>query len=528
MKVLVSDNLGEAGIRMLEEEKGIDVDVKTGLNPEALKTIIPAYDGLIIRSATKVTEDLLNAATRLKVVGRAGIGLDNVDIPAATKRGIIVMNTPGGNVITTAEHTIGMLMALSRNVPEGTASLKAGRWDKKKLQGREIYNKTLGVIGYGKIGSIVADLARGLKMQVIVYDPFVAPEQFEKAGFESVALEDLYRRSDYITVHVPKFKETVGLLNQDAFDRMKDGVMIINCARGGIVDESALLDALESGKVAGAALDVFETEPPGSAPLIQHERLVCTPHLGASTMEAQTKVAVDVARQMIDYLKFGTIMNAVNVPSITGDLLKQLKPLLTLADHIGTLLIQLIPGPIQEVSIEYAGDFMGLDLTPVSTAVLRGLLAPVVKDDVNFVNAQILAKERGIRVREIKSDTPEEYISLITVRVTTPKVTHTVSGTLFGKDKIRIVKINNFRLELIPEGHLALIYTLDKPGAIGSFSSLLGSRKIRIDQMHLGREESGKMNIVYLKTNIRISDAVVEQLIALPLIISLTRLEFET
>ena len=528
MKVLVSDNLGEAGIRMFQEEEGIEVDVKTGLAPEALKSIIQEYDGLVIRSATKVTEDLLGAATRLKVVGRAGIGLDNVDIPAATKRGIIVMNTPGGNVITTAEHAIGMLMALSRNVPEGTASLKAGRWDKKKLQGREIYNKILGVIGYGKIGSIVADLARGLKMKVIVYDPYVTLEQIEKTGFESVSLEELYRRSDYITVHVPKFKETIGLLNKDVFEQMKDGVMIINCARGGIVDEDALYAALESGKVAGAALDVFEKEPPGICPLIEHERLICTPHLGASTQEAQTKVAVDVAGQIIEYLNYGTIMNAVNVPSVTGDLLKKLRPLLTLADHIGSLQTQLIRGPIEKVSIEYAGDFKELDLSPVTTAVFRGLLAPVVKDDVNFVNAQVLAKDRGIKIKEIISDTAEEYINLITVRVSTPKVTNTVSGTLFGKDKMRIVKINNFRLELIPEGHLALIYTLDKPGAIGSFSSLLGSKKISIDQMHLGREETGKMNIIFLKTNIRISDTVVEKLLDLPLIISVTRLEFET
>jgi D-3-phosphoglycerate dehydrogenase len=464
MKVLVSDNLGQAGIQMLQEEDGIDVDVKTELAHEELRSIIGEYDALIIRSATKVSEDLLDAATRLKVVGRAGIGLDNVDIPAATKRGIIVMNTPGGNVITTAEHSIGMLLALSRNVPEGTASLKAGRWDKKKLQGREIFNKTLGVIGYGKIGSIVADRARGLKMKVIVHDPYVTPEQIEKAGYESVSLEDLYRRSDYITVHVPKFKETTGLLNKEAFDLMKDGVMIVNCARGGIVDEDALYAALQSGKVAGAALDVFESEPPGICPLIEHERLICTPHLGASTQEAQTKVAVDVAAQIIDYLKYGTILNAVNVPSVTGDLLKKLKPLLTLANHIGSLQTQLIRGPIEEVSIEYAGDFKGLDLSPVSIAVLRGLLAPVVKDDVNFVNAQVLAKERGITVKEITSDASEEYINLITVRVTTPKVTNMVSGTLFGKNKIRIVTINNFRLELIPQGHLALIYTLNKPG----------------------------------------------------------------
>jgi len=507
MKVLVSDNLGEAGIRMLQEEKGIEVDVKTGLDHEALKNFIGAYDGLIIRSATKVTEDLLNAATRLKVVGRAGIGLDNVDIPAATKRGIIVMNTPGGNVITTAEHAIGMLLALSRNVPEGTASLKAGRWDKKKLQGREIFNKILGIIGYGKIGSIVADRARGLKMKVIVYDPFVTPEQIEKAGFENVSLEELFRRSDYITVHVPKFKETTGLLNKDAFEQMKDGVMIVNCARGGIVDEDDLYAALQSGKVAGAALDVFENEPPGICPLIEHEHLICTPHLGAS---------------------HDTILNAVNVPSVTGDLLKNLKPILTLADHMGSLQTQLIRGPIEEVSIEYAGDFKELDLSPVTIAVLRGLLAPVVKDDVNFVNAQVLAKERGIKVKEITSDASEEYINLITVRVTTPKVANTVSGTIFGKNKMRIVKINNFRLELIPQGHLALIYTLDKPGAIGSFSSLLGNKKINIDQMHVGQEETGKMNIIFLKTNVRISDNLVEQLLDLPLIISVTRLEFET
>jgi len=526
MKVLVSDNLGEAGVQMLQAEEGIGVDVRTGLAHEELKSIIGEYDALVIRSATKVSEDLLDAAKRLKVVGRAGIGLDNVDIPAATKRGIIVMNTPGGNVITTAEHAIGMLLALSRNVPEGTASLKAGRWDKKKLQGREIFNKTLGVIGFGKIGSIVADRARGLKMQVIVYDPYVTPEQIEKAGFESVSLEELFRRSDYITVHVPKLKETTGLLNKKAFDQMKNGVMVVNCARGGIVDEDDLYAALQSGKVAGAALDVFANEPPGINPLIEHEHLICTPHLGASTHEAQTKVAVDVACQMIDYLKYGTIMNAVNVPSVTGDLLKKLKPLLTLADHIGSLQTQLIRGPIEEVSIEYAGDFKGFDLSPVSTAVLRGLLAPVVKDDVNFINAQVLAKERGIKVKETSSDESEEYINLITVQVKTPKFTNTVSGTIFGKNKMRIVKINNFRLELIPEGHLALIYTLDKPGAIGSFAGLLGSKKINIDQMQVGQEETGKMNIIFLKTNVRISEKVIEQMLDMPLIISVTPLEF--
>jgi D-3-phosphoglycerate dehydrogenase len=313
-KVLVSDDLSEFGIKIFQETEGIEVDVKTGLSPEALKSIIGDYDALVIRSATKVTEDLLGAAKKLKVVGRAGIGLDNVDIPAATKRGVIVMNTPTGNVITTAEHAIAMMMALTRNIPLGTSSLKAGRGEKKSLRGREVYLKYLGVIGFGKIGSIVADRARGLKMHVLVHDPLIADEQIRKDGFEPVSLEELYRRSDYITVHVPKIKDTIGLLNKAAFDQMKDGVMIINCARGGIVDEDDLNEALTSGKVAGAALDVFEVEPPGANKLFSHDRVICTPHLGASTVEAQINVAVEVAEQIIDYLKNGKIVNAVNAP----------------------------------------------------------------------------------------------------------------------------------------------------------------------------------------------------------------------
>jgi len=389
MKVLVSDNLGEIGIQMFEEEEGIEVDVNTGLPPEELKGIIGDYDGLVIRSATKVTKDLLNAAANLKVVGRAGIGLDNVDIPEATKRGIVVMNTPSGNVITTAEHAIAMMMALTRNIPEGTTSLKKGQWDKKKLQGREIFNKKLGVIGFGKIGSIVADRARGLKMRVIIHDANVADEQIEKAGFKSVSIEQLYQEADYITVHVPKLDSTIGLLNKAAFDQMKDGVMVINCARGGIVDEDDLNDALKSGKVAGAALDVFETEPPGACRLFEHGRVICTPHLGASTKEAQTNVAVGVAEQIIDFLKNGTVLNAVNVPSVAGEDLARLGPFLSLADRMGCLQAQITKGPIQEVIIEYNGDFGDLDLAPVSTAVLKGLLAEVVKDDVNFVSSSM-------------------------------------------------------------------------------------------------------------------------------------------
>ncbi len=526
MKVLVSDNLGEIGIQMMQAADGIEVDVKTGLSPEEIKAIIGGYDALVIRSATKVTEDLLSAAAKLKVVGRAGIGLDNVDIPAATKRGVVVMNTPTGNVITTAEHTIAMIMALSRNIPVGTATLKAGQWEKKRLQGREVFNKWLGVIGFGKIGSIVADRGRGLKMRVMVHDPFVAPEQIEKAGFKSVGLEELYRTADFITVHVPKVKGTEKLIGRAAFAQMKEGVMIVNCARGGILDEEALDEALASGKVTGAALDVFEKEPPGTCRLFSHERVICTPHLGASTVEAQTNVAVAIAEQIIAYLKDGTIVNAVNVPSITGELLKKLGPYLTLADRIGLLQAQLSRGPVKKVEIIYEGDFNGLDLSPVSTAMLKGLLTPMVRDAVNFVNSAVIAKEMGIKVIESTSTESDHFINLISLRVATTDMTTTVAGTIYGKCEPRIVKIDNFGLELIPEGHLALIYNEDKPGAIGSIGTALGRHDINISRMQVGQDQDGENNIIFLRTDTLIPEDVLEELRALPQVRTVTPLEF--
>ncbi len=525
MKVLVSDVLGEVGIKMFQEEPGLGVDVKTGLAPDELKSIIGEYDALVIRSATQVTEEILEAAKALKVVGRAGIGLDNVDIPAATKRGVVVMNTPTGNVITTAEHTIAMMMALTRNIPWGTSTLKSGLWEKKKLQGREVFNKVLGVIGLGKIGSIVADRARGLKMRVIVHDSFVAPEQIEKAGFEPVSLDELYRRADYITLHVPKLKETTGLLNKAAFEKMKDGVMIINCARGGIVDEADLNQALLSGKVAGAALDVFENEPPGVCPLFEVDRVICTPHLGASTLEAQTNVAVQVAEQIIAYLKGGTIINAVNVPAVTGELLEKIGPLLTLSDRMGCLLAQLAAGPVKEVVIEYAGDFQDLDLSPLTTAVLKGLLTPMVKDDVNFVNAQVLAKERGIKVTETTIPEADEFINLITVKAYYDDGKSKVAGTIFGQKDPRVVNINNFRLELHPHDRFILIHNHDKPGAIGSIGNLLGDHKINISRMRVGQEEGGDKTMIFLRTGDPIPDDVMDKLAALPLIISVRAFE---
>ncbi|MGD8292145.1 MAG: phosphoglycerate dehydrogenase [Desulfobacterales bacterium] len=525
MKVLVSDVLGDIGIEMFQQEPGVDVDVKTGLTPAEIENIIGEYDALVIRSATKVTEEILAAAENLKVVGRAGIGLDNVDIPAATKRGVVVMNTPTGNVITTAEHTIAMMMALTRNIPRGTSTLKAGLWEKKKLQGREVYNKILGVVGLGKIGSIVADRARGLKMQVIVHDPFVTSEQIEKAGFEAVSLEQLYQRADYITVHVPKLKDTIGLLNKAAFKQMKDGVMIVNCARGGIVDEADLQEALIAGKVAGAALDVFETEPPGVCPLLDIDRVICTPHLGASTLEAQTNVAVQVAEQIIAYLKQGTIINAVNVPAVSGELLEKIGPLLTLGDRMGCLLAQLSEGPVEEVVIEYAGDFQSFDLSPVKTAVIKGLLTPMVKDTVNSVNAEVMARERGIKVTETTVAETEEYLNLITVRAVTDKGTGKVAGTIFGRKDPRVVNINNFRLELHPHDRFVLIHNHDKPGAIGSIGTLLADYQINISRMRVGQEEGGDKTMIFIRTDTEISEEVLEKLRELPLNITVKAFE---
>lgn len=526
MKVLISDKLADIGVKMFQEADGIDVDVKVGLSPDQLKAIIGEYDGLVIRSATKVTKDILEAASpRLRVVGRAGIGLDNVDIPTATKRGVVVMNTPEGNVVTTAEHAIAMMLALSRNIPQGTAALKAGRWQKKELQGKEVFKKTLGVLGYGRIGSIVADRAQGLKMKVIIHDPYAKKEMVEQRGFEMVSLEELFKRSDYLTIHVPKLKETTNLINKESFDLMKPGVMLIHCARGGIVNEKDLADALKSGKVAGAALDVFETEPPGDSPLFAFDNVICTPHLGASTAEAQTNVAVAVAEQIIHYLKTGTIMNAVNAPSVTGELLTKLQPYLTLAERIGCLHAQLTSGAVTEITIKYSGDFQDLDMAPVTIASLKGLLTPILKDGVNFVNAPAIAKERGMKITESRSVESEDYSTLITMEATAERGSNTISGTIFGKREPRIVRINDFRLEVYPAGHLLLIHNMDKPGAIGSIGIVLGQHRINIARMHVGQEKDGKRNVIFIDTDTPAPPEALKELRALPLVKSVIPLE---
>ncbi len=528
MKVLISDKLGEAGIEIFEQDPDIDVDVNTELSPEELLEEIHQYDALVIRSATRVTADLLEAAEKLKVVGRAGIGLDNVDINAATQKGVVVMNTPTGNTVTTAEHAIAMMMALSRNIPQGTASLRAGRWEKKKLQGQELMGKTLGLLGYGKIGSIVADRARGLRMNVVVYDPNVNPEKIEKSGFKSVTLPELYQQADYITVHVPKIKKTIGMLNKEAFAQMKDGVMLINCARGGIINESDLCAALKSGKIGGVALDVFETEPPGQeCPLLTFDNVICTPHLGASTKEAQTNVAVDIANQIIAYLKSGTVINAVNAPSVTGERLEKLKPYLELAERIGRLQAQLIEGKLREVIIEYNGDYHGLELDPVSTALLNGLLDPLIKDMVNAVNAPAIAQDMGIKVSETTTPEPFDYRNLMTVRVVTTEGEQAVAGTLLGKIYPRIVRINNFRMDLSPYDNILLVLSANKPGDIGNIGAVLGEEGINILRLMIGQEEEiSERNLILVRTENPVPDPVVEKLRQQDLIISVNQVEF--
>lgn len=525
MKVLISDNMGQAGIDIFENQDGIELDVKTGLSPEELKQIIGEYDGLAIRSATKVTKEILEAATNLKVIARAGIGLDNVDIAEATKKGVAVMNTPGGNTVTTAEHAIAMMMALTRNIPRGTQSLKQGKWDKKLLQGKEIFNKVFGVIGFGNIGSIAAGLAKGLRMKVIVFDPNISSEHIEKAGFEYVTLDQLFERSDYITIHVPKMDATVDLLDAEAFEKMKKGVMVINCARGGIINEADLYDAIQSGKVAGAALDVFSTEPPGEHPLLTLEQVIATPHLGASTKEAQTNVAVASANQIIAYLLHDTVINAVNVPSVTGEILRQLKPFLYLVEKMGVMQGQINQGGVKEASMEYIGNFPDLDLKPITISAIKGLLSQFVKDDVNTVNAISLANEMGIKISESTSKEAGNYLNLIRMTIVTEKETNILEGTIFGRDDARIVRINKFRLEVIPQGHLSLIHNVDKPGSIGSIGNALGKHNINISRMMVGKEDEGDCNIIFLTTDSPVPPNVVKDIEGLDLVVNMKTFE---
>ncbi|MBA4371689.1 MAG: phosphoglycerate dehydrogenase [Thermodesulfovibrio sp.] len=519
MKVLVSDNISAKGVEILKKA-GLEVDVKTGMKPDELMACIGEYHGLVIRSATKVTAEVIGAATNLKVIGRAGSGLDNVDKAAASKKGIVVMNTPGGNTVTTAEHTIAMLFAVARSIPQATASMKAGKWEKKKFMGIELFNKTLGILGLGAIGSQVAKKALGLEMNVIAYDPFLSEEKARDMGIRKVEVNEIFSESDFITIHAPMTAETKNIINANTISTMKNGVRIINCARGGIVNEQDLYEALKSGKVGGAALDVFEKEPPDGNPLLTLDNLICTPHLGASTEEAQENVALAVAEQIADYLVHGTIRNAVNFPSIPSDQIPRLQPYITLAEKLGSFASQMFVGGAKEIVVEYHGDAAAVNTAPVTIAALKGYLTPILLETVNFVNAPFIAKERGIEVKEVKSSEAGDYQSMIALRIKSKDKEFYLAGTLFSKKDPRVILIDNFKVEIVPDDVLLLIYNNDKPGVIGNIGNTLGKNNINIARMHFGRETAGGMAISVVSIDSNPSAEVIEEIRKLPNILS--------
>jgi D-3-phosphoglycerate dehydrogenase len=492
-------------------ERGIDVDEKPGLAPDELKAIIGDYDGLAIRSATKVTKTLLESADRLKVVGRAGIGVDNVDIPAATARGVVVMNTPFGNSITTAEHAIALMFALARQLPEADASTQAGKWEKNRFMGVELTGKTLGLIGCGNIGSIVASRALGLKMKVAAFDPFLTPERAVELGVDKVELDELLRRADFITLHTPLTEQTRNILSRENLAKTKAGVRIINCARGGLIDEEALKDVLDSGHVGGAALDVFVTEPATASPLFGTPGFISTPHLGASTSEAQVNVAIQVAEQMSDFLLLGGVTNAVNMPSLSAEEAPRLKPYMALAEKLGKLVGQVLGESIRSVSVEVEGAAAELNQKPITGAVLAGLMGSY-SDSVNMVNAPFLAKERGLDVREVRHEREGDYHTLVAVTVGTAAGELRVAGTLFGNKAPRLVDIFGVSVEAELTGSMLYIVNSDEPGFIGKLGTALGEAEINIATFNLGRRAAGGEAVALVAVDGDVSSIVVRQL----------------
>jgi D-3-phosphoglycerate dehydrogenase len=515
-KVLISDALSPAAVAIFKD-RGIEVEFQPALgkDKDKLAEAIDGFDGLAIRSATKVTAKILERAQNLKVIGRAGIGVDNVDIAAATARGIIVMNTPFGNSITTAEHTITLMLSLARQIPEADASTRAGKWEKNKFLGVEIYGKTLGIIGCGNIGAIVAERAIGMKMKVIAYDPYLSDQRALDLGVEKVEIEELLRRADFLTLHTPLTDKTRNIINAEALKLTKKGLRLINCARGGLIDEAALFEALASGRIAGAALDVFATEPATDSPLFKLPNVVCTPHLGASTTEAQENVALQIAEQMSDYLLRGAITNAVNFPSISAEEAPRLKPFVALAEKLGSFAGQLTETGVRRVQISYEGIVAQMNTRALTSAAIAGLLRPMLQD-INVVSAPTVAKDRGIVVEETRRDAEGDYESLITLTVTTDRQSRHVSGTVYADGRPRIVNIKGIRMDAEFGPSMIYITNLDKPGFIGKFSSTLGDAGINIATFHVGREAPGGNAVALIEVDGELPDDVLAKVRALP------------
>jgi D-3-phosphoglycerate dehydrogenase len=523
-RVLIADQLSPAAVAIFKE-RGIDTDVKVGLSKEDLEKVVGDYDGLAVRSATKVTEKIIGAAQRLKVVGRAGIGVDNIDVKAATAKGIIVMNTPFGNSITTAEHAISLMMALARQIPEADRSTQAGKWEKSKFLGVELFGKTLGVIGCGNIGSIVADRGIGLKMRVVAYDPFLSPERAMELGVDKVELDDLLRRADFITLHTPLTDKTRNIIDATALKKTKKGVRIINCARGGLVDERAIAEALKSGHVAGAAFDVFEAEPAKESPLFGLPNVICTPHLGAATSEAQENVALQVAEQMADYLLKGAISNAVNFPNITAEEAPRLRPWVKLAEQLGLFAGQLTETSIRSVRLEYSGEVASLNTKPLTAAALAGLLRPLLSE-VNMVSAAINARERGIRLEEVTRGQEGAFESYIRLTVKTDQYDRSVAGTVFSDGRPRIIQVRDIDMEFELAPHMLFIRNADKPGFIGRFGTVMGEAGVNIATFNLGRDKPGGDAICMVAVDEPVAEEVLAKIRALPQVVRVNPLAF--
>ncbi|MGI4731036.1 MAG: phosphoglycerate dehydrogenase [Janthinobacterium lividum] len=513
-KVLISDKMDPRAAQIFRE-RGVEVDEITGKTPDELKAIIGEYDGLAIRSSTKVTKDILAHATNLKVVGRAGIGVDNVDIPAASAKGVVVMNTPFGNSITTAEHAIALMFALARDLPEADKSTQAGKWEKNRFMGVELTAKTLGLIGAGNIGSIVADRARGLKMKVVAYDPFLTPERAVEMGVEKVELDQLLARADVITLHTPLTDQTRNILSAENLAKTKKGVRIVNCARGGLIDEAALKAGLDSGHIAGAALDVFVSEPAKESPLFGTPGFISTPHLGASTTEAQVNVAIQVAEQMADFLMSGGVTNALNMPSLSAEEAPKLKPYMALAEKLGGLVGQLATGAVASITVETEGAAAELNMKPITGAVLAGFMR-VHSDTVNMVNAPFLAKERGLDVREVRSSHEGTYHTLVRVTVTTQDGERSVAGTLFGDAAPRLVELFGIKVEADLAGPMLYVVNEDAPGFIGRLGTALGEAGVNIGTFHLGRRQAGGEAVLLLSVDEPVTADLLGRLKALP------------
>jgi D-3-phosphoglycerate dehydrogenase len=525
-RVLVSDKLSKTAVQIFRN-RGVDVDYEPdlGKDKEALLKAIGDYDGLAIRSATKVTEKVLGAAAKLRVIGRAGIGVDNVDVPVATQRGIIVMNTPFGNSITTAEHAVAMMFAVARQLPAADVSTQAGKWEKNRFMGVEITSKTLGIIGCGNIGSIVADRAIGLKMRVIAFDPFLSEERAAQIGVERVELDELFRRSDFITLHTPLTDKTRGIIDAAAIAKMRDGVRIINCARGGLVVEEDLAAALKSGKVAGAGIDVFAVEPAVESPLFGLPNVVCTPHLGAATNEAQENVAIQVAEQMSDYLVQGAVANALNMPSITAEEAPRLIPFVKLAENLGSFAGQITESTILGATVEYAGDVADMNLKALTSALLAGLLRPILTE-VNMVNAPVVARERGMEVNEVRQTQRGAFETYIRLTVRTEKQERSVAGTVFSDGRPRFIQIKGIELEASFGANMLYITNQDRPGFIGRLGTLLGDEKVNIATFNLGRAAAGQDAIALIEIDEPLSDDVLAKVQALEGVVQVKRLTF--